>query len=120
MLSSLQNETGLSSAFIVRIGHQNQKDSLRNSPIIEAQNIFAGAKSYMRNDQSTRNLMRDSSHYVPEGYYIAGTEAGVNAGLYINSNKETKPILVEFETLYLKDKVTLPYGNNKFIYNSNI
>ena len=62
--------------------------------------IFAGAINFIEEDGSVRNLMIDASHYLPEGYVRAGMEAGINAGIYQNSNKLVKPILLEYNTLY--------------------
>ncbi len=60
--------------------------------------------------------MRDASHYVPEGYLRAGMEAGVNAGIYNNSNKMVKPILLEYHTLKTNDTTVYERPVDKFIY----
>lgn len=80
-------------------------------------NFFAGAKNYIEDDRSLRNLMRDKWHYLPEGYYRAGLEAGINAGLFVNSNKQTKPILMEYHRLYYHDGSVYENLTNQFIYN---
>ena len=101
-----------------------------NTPIIYAQNqlgkehdnivmvstIFAGAKKFIKEDGTMRNLMRDTSHYFPEGYARAGLEAGVNAGIYINSNRQIKPILLEYHTLVNDDNTLFERPVDKFIY----
>jgi len=46
--------------------------------------------------------MRDSYHYSIEGYIYAGIEAGLNTGIYVNSQFKTKPILYEYNTEYKK------------------
>ena len=65
--------------------------------------IFDGAKKFKEEDGTIRDLMRDASHYVPEGYLRAGMEAGVNAGIYNISNKLTKPILLNYSILIRED-----------------
>ena len=116
LVEKLKEDTGLTTAFIVRIGH-SKTDLTRNAKIIEAQNelckenadcvmvssIFAGATQFIEENGTIRNLMKDASHYVPEGYLRAGLEAGVNAGIYNNSNKLVKPILLEYNNLIAAD-----------------
>lgn len=114
IVEKLKEDVGLTTAFNIRIGHSGSK-VMRNEVIIEAQNqlckenpncvmvstVFAGAKYFVEEDGTTRDLMKtDGSHYLPEGYLRAGMEAGVNAGIYQNSNKLIKPILLEYNTLY--------------------
>lgn len=114
IVEKLKEDVNLSTAFIIRIGHKGNA-VLRNEVIIQAQNelcrenpdcvmvssVFAGAKYFIEEDGTMRDLMRsDHSHYLPEGYVRAGMEAGVNAGIYQNSNKLIKPILLEYNTLY--------------------
>lgn len=129
LVEKLQEDVGLSTAFIIRIGHSQSKPE-RNTNIINAQNelckehpncvmvstIFAGALYFVEEDGTTRNLMRDASHYVPEGYVRAGLEAGVNAGIYNNSNKLVKPILLEYHTLKTDDTTEYERPVDKFIY----
>lgn len=129
LVEKLQEDVGLSTAFIIRIGHSKSKPE-RNTVIIEAQNqlckenpdcvmvstIFAGALYYVEEDGTTRDLMRDASHYVPEGYVRAGLEAGVNAGIYMNSGKTIKPILFEYHTLKTDDTTEYERSVDKFIY----
>lgn len=129
LVEKLQGDVGLSTAFIVRIGHSSSKPE-RNTVIIEAQNqlcrenkdcvmvstIFAGALYFEEEDGTTRNLMRDASHYVPEGYLRAGMEAGVNAGIYNNSGKLVKPILLEYHTLKREDPTKYERDVDAYIY----
>ena len=129
IVEKLQEDVGLSTAFIIRIGHSQSKPE-RNTNIIVAQNelcrehpdcvmvssIFAGALRFVEENGSVRNLMRDASHYVPEGYLRAGMEAGVNAGIYNNSNKMVKPILLEYHTLKTDDTNEYERPVDKFIY----
>ena len=121
IVEKLKEDVGLTSAFNIRIGQSGTK-VLRNEVIIEAQNqlcrenpdcvmvstIFAGAKDFIEEDGSKRNLMIDGSHYLPEGYLRAGLEAGVNAGIYQKSNKMIKPILLEYNTLYKEGTAKTP------------
>lgn len=130
IVEQLKSDIGLSTGFIIRIGERKPEGNIQNSPIIYAQNelgkehddivlvstIFAGAKSFIKEDGSIRNLMRDASHYVPEGYARAGMEAGVNAGIYINSNKQVKPILLEYHALVVDDPTVYERPVDKFIY----
>ena len=129
LVEKLQEDVGLTTAFIIRIGHSSSKPT-RNGNIIDAQNelcrenpdcvmvstIFAGALKFIEEDGTVRNLMRDASHYVPEGYVRAGMEAGVNAGIYQNSNKTVKPILLEYHTLHREDTTEYERTVDKYIY----
>ena len=130
IVEQLKTDVGLTTAFIVRIGQRNVEGNVVNTPIIYAQNqlgkehdnivmvstIFAGAKKFIKEDGTMRNLMRDTSHYFPEGYARAGLEAGVNAGIYINSNRQIKPILLEYHTLVNDDNTLYERPVDKFIY----
>lgn len=111
MLNDLKADCGIEKAFMMRIGQINSGTSEKYRPIIKAQNelcqenddiimvstVFAGALNFQEEDGSTRNLMRDSFHYKPEGYVRAGLEGGSNAGYYVNSGE--KPTLLEYERL---------------------
>ena len=87
-----------------------------NHDCVMVSSIFAGALYFVEEDGSIRNLMRDASHYVPEGYLRAGMEAGVNAGIYNNSNKMVKPILLEYHTLKTDETTVYERPVDKFIY----
>ena len=135
IIEKLKEEVGLTTAFNIRIGHSGSK-KMRNQVIIEAQNqlcsenpdcvmvstIFAGAKDFIEEDGSKRDLMIDASHYLPEGYLRAGMEGGINAGIYQKSNKMIKPVLLEYNTLYLEGTGNSPQSIeyerpvDKFIY----
>lgn len=130
LVEQLKTDVGLSTAFIIRIGQRNIEGNVMNTPIIYAQNqlgkehdnmvlvstVFAGAQKFIKEDGTMRNLMRDTSHYFPEGYARAGLEAGVNAGIYINSNRLVKPILLEYHTLLHDDLTLYERPVDKFIY----
>lgn len=121
LLTSLKADADVEKAFIIRIGNKRSQDTLMQ-PIINAQSklcktnkdcvlvstVLAGAKTFIEEDGTMRNLMRDDSHYVPEGYLRCGIESGVNAGIYVNSNFKTKPILLEYNNIYLEIKGLLP------------
>lgn len=129
LVDHLAADTGLTTAFIIRIGHKSGNNTTY-TPIIEAQNqlgkehnncvlvstVFAGAKGFIEEDGTVRNLMRDGWHYKPEGYVRAGLEAGVNSGIYINSGKKTKPILLEYHTLVNDDSTVYERSVDKFLY----
>ena len=113
--------------------------NMTNACVIEAQNrlgrenddcilvstILAGAKSYTRPGESTPvNLMRDTSHYLLEMYNYAGIEAGINAGIYVNSGHTSKPILYEYNYDYLKsvglyEEAPHDYELEKYLYIPN-
>lgn len=128
IIDKLQEDVGLTTAFIIRIGHQ--RGTFRNGNIIDAQSemcrenprcvmvssLFAGAQKFIEEDGSVRDLMRDASHYVPEGYVRAGLEAGVNAGLYNNSGKLVKPILLEYHVLYREDDTSYERPVDAYLY----
>ena len=129
LVDALKADVGLAAGFIIRIGHR-KSDEVMNIPIIQAQSelgkerddiilvstLFAGAKYFIKEDGSIRNMMRDQSHYFPEAYVRTGLEAGVNAGIYINSNKMIKPILLEYNTLTIDDQTVYERPVDKFLY----
>ena len=135
IIEKLREDVDLTTVFNMRIGHSGSK-KMRNQVIIEAQNqlcsenpdcvmvstIMAGAKDFIEEDGSKRDLMIDASHYLPEGYLRAGMEGGINAGIYQKSNKMVKPILLEYNTLYLEGTGNSPNYTeherpvDKFIY----
>ncbi len=130
LITKLKEDVELSTAFIVRIG-QSATSPGRNTVIVEAQNrlckevdncvmvstIFDGAKKFKEEDGSIRDLMRDASHYVPEGYLRAGMEAGTNAGIYNISNKLVKPILLEYSILIREDNTSYERAIDNYLYN---
>ena len=132
LVDGLKSEIGLEKAFIIRIGHRKENPTKWEvyGPIVQAQNelgkeqadcvlvstIFAGAEKFIEEDGTVRNLMRDYTHYKPEGYVRAGLEAGVNAGIYVNSGKRVKPILLEYERLLFDDDTVYERPFDKFIY----
>lgn len=132
LVDGLKTEIGLDKAFIIRIGHRKENPTKWEmyGPIVQAQSelgkeqndcvlvstVFAGAEKFIEEDGSVRDLMRDYTHYKPEGYVRAGMEAGVNAGIYINSGKRIKPILLEYERLLFDDDTVYERPFDKFIY----
>lgn len=132
LVDGLKTEIGLDKAFIIRIGHRKENPTKWEmyGPIVQAQSelgkeqedcvlvstIFAGAEKFIEEDGTERNLMRDYTHYKPEGYVRAGLEAGVNAGIYINSGKRIKPILLEYERLLFDDETVYERPVDSWIY----
>ena len=132
LVDGLKSEIGLNTAFIIRIGHRKESPTRWEmyGPIVQAQNelgkeqddcvlvstVFAGAEKFIEEDGSVRNIMRDYTHYKPEGYLRAGMEAGVNAGIYVNSGRRIKPILLEYERLLFDDDTVYERPVDKFIY----
>lgn len=132
LVDGLKSEIGLDKAFIIRIGHRRASPTVWEmyGPIVQAQSelgkeqddcvlvstIFAGAEKFIEEDGTVRDLMRDYTHYKPEGYVRAGLEAGVNAGIYVNSGKKVKPILLEYERLLFDDTTVYERPFDKFIY----
>ena len=132
LVDGLKTEIGLDATFIIRIGHRKENPTRWEmyGPIVQAQNelgmeqdscvlvstIFAGAEKFIEEDGSVRNLMRDYTHYKPEGYVRAGLEAGVNAGLYVNSGRKVKPILLEYERLLFADDMVYERPVDAYLY----
>ena len=132
LVNGLNEDIGLDNVFIIRIGHRKENPTKWEmyGPIVQAQNelgaeqtkcvlvstIFAGAEKFIEEDGSVRNLMRDYTHYKPEGYVRAGLEAGVNAGIFVNSGRKIKPILLEYERLLFDDTTVYERPVDKFIY----
>ena len=132
LVEGLKESVGLQKAFIIRIGHRKENPTKWEmyGPIVQAQSelgreqddcvlvstLFAGAEKFIEEDGSVRDLMRDYTHYKPEGYVRAGLEAGVNAGIYVNSGKKVKPILLEYERLLFADDTVYERPFDKFLY----
>ena len=132
LVDGLKESVGLQKVFIIRIGHRKENPTRWEmyGPIVQAQNelgreqpdcvlvstVFAGAEKFIEEDGSVRDLMRDYTHYKPEGYVRAGLEAGVNAGLYVNSGHRVKPILLEYERLLFDDDTVYERPVDKFLY----
>lgn len=132
LVAGLKEDIGLDKAFIIRIGHRKENPTKWEmyGPIVQAQSelgkeqpdcvlvstVFAGAEKFIKEDGTVRNLMRDYTHYLPEGYVRAGLEAGVNAGIYVNSGNKVKPILLEYERLLFDDDTVYERPFDKFIY----
>jgi|LSQX01.3.fsa_nt_gb uncharacterized protein YjdB len=139
MVNKLSEDTGLEHCFIIRIGHRGGATNVEYNSIIQAQNLlgrtydkctlvsafFAGAKVFIEEDGTVRNLMRDSWHYVPEGYVRAGYEAGVNAAHCVSSNYAYNPILVEYNQVFLDtiapaDSLGIERKVDKYLYHPRI
>lgn len=132
LVNGLKESVGLQKAFIIRIGHRKENPTRWEmyGPIVQAQSelgreqpdcvlvstLFAGAEKFIEEDGTVRDLMRDNTHYKPEGYVRAGLEAGVNAGIYVNSGHRIKPILLEYERLLFDDTTVYERPFDKFIY----
>ena len=132
LVDGLKEAIGLQTAFIIRIGHRKENPTKWEmyGPIVQAQSelgkeepdcvlvstVFAGAEKFIEEDGSERNLMRDYTHYKPEGYVRAGLEAGVNAGLYVNSGRRVKPILLEYERLLFADDTVYERPVDAYLY----
>ena len=132
LVDGLKESIGLQKAFIIRIGHRKENPTRWEmyGPIVQAQNelgreqpdcvlvstIFAGAEKFIEEDGTVRDLMRDYTHYKPEGYVRAGLEAGVNAGIYVNSGHRVKPVLLEYERLLFDDDTVYERPFDKFLY----
>lgn len=132
LVDGLKEAINLQTAFIIRIGHRKENPTKWETygPIVQAQNelgmeqpdcvlvstVFAGAEKFIEEDGSERNLMRDYTHYKPEGYVRAGLEAGVNAGIYVNSGRRVKPILLEYERLLFADDTVYECPVDAYLY----
>ena len=116
LVARLKEDVGLTKCGIIRIGHRNRQNDILYNSIIGAQNqlgqenddiavistILAGIKVYEYPNGQTKNLMRDTWHFLLEGYCYTGIEAGLNLGLYVNSEFICKPVLYEYNNDYLK------------------
>ena len=118
--------------FIISIGHRKENPTKWEmyGPIVQAHKelgkeyddctlvttLFTGAEKFMEEDGTIRNLMRDNTHYVPEGYVRAGMDAGVNAGIFVNSGKRTKPTIIDYEKMLFADDTVYERPFDKFIY----
>ena len=132
LVDGLKEAIGLNTAFIIRIGHRKENPTRWEmyGPIVQAQNelgkeeddcvlvstVFAGAEKFIEEDGSVRNLMRDYTHYKPEGYVRAGLEAGVNAGIFVNSGRKVKPVLLEYERLLFPDNTVYERPVDAYLY----
>lgn len=132
LVAGLKETIELTTAFIIRIGHRKESPTKWETygPIVQAQSelgmeqpdcvlvstVFAGAEKFIEEDGSERNLMRDYTHYKPEGYVRAGLEAGVNAGIYVNSGHRVKPILLEYERLLFSDDTVYERPVDAYLY----
>lgn len=136
IFDSLKEDAGVEKAFIVRIGHSNnKKDALRNRCIIDAQTqmckenddfimvsgYFAGAKCCKTEEGVYKNMMRDASHYYLDVYLTVGEEAAFNAAVYINSGYTEEPKLFEYHKIYLDscgalDETVYEEEHDKYIY----
>jgi uncharacterized protein YjdB len=116
LVARLKEDIDLTKCGIIRIGHRNRANDILYNSIIGAQNqlgqenddivmistILAGIKVYEYPNGQIKNLMRDTWHFLLEGYCYTGIESGLNLGLYVNSEFTCKPVLYEYNNDYLK------------------
>ena len=90
MLSSFREECGLTRCFLIRIGNHRDLPALY-VPIQEMQEKLAREDpdvilvSRCFASFAAKGLMKDTFHYLQEGYNLAGEEAGTNTGRYLQS-----------------------------------
>lgn len=88
MLSSFRRDCNLSVVFLIRIGNHREQPELY-APIQRMQERLARDNpdivlvSRCLSSFAKRGLMKDSFHYLQEGYNLAGEEAGSNAGSFL-------------------------------------
>lgn len=125
-------DLGVENVFIISIGHRKENPTKWEmyGPIVQAHKelgkeyddcllattLFTGAEKFIEENCTIRNLMRDNTHYVPEGYVRAGLDAGVNAGIFVNSGKRTKPAIIDYEKMLFTDDTVYERPFDKFIY----
>ena len=132
LVSDWKTDIGIDQVFIISIGHRKENPTKWEmyGPIVQAHKelgkesdyctlvttLFTGAEKFIEEDGSIRNIMRDNTHYVPEGYVRAGLDAGVNAGIFVNSGNKMKPTIIDYEKMLFDDGVTHERVFDKFIY----
>lgn len=132
LVDDWKTDLGVEEVFIISIGHRKENPTKWEmyGPIVQAHKelgkeyddcllattLFTGAEKFIEEDGTIRNLMRDNTHYVPEGYVRAGMDAGVNAGIYVNSGKRTKPAIIDYEKMLFADDTIYERPFDKFIY----
>ena len=125
-------DLNIDEVFIITIGHRKENPTKWEmyGPIVQAQKeagkewadcmiattFFTGAEKFIEEDGSIRNLMRDNTHYVPEGYVRAGLDAGINAGIFVNSGHKIKPTTINYEAMLFEDGVKYERNCDQFIY----
>lgn len=99
LVNALTNE-GIEAVLVVRIGNRGD-DALKYDNIISAQTQYclANSKCVLVSTRFAEmyktGLMADEYHYLQEGYNLVGTEAGENAGYYVDTGFE--PSLHDYE-----------------------
>ena len=132
LVTDWQQDLGVENVFIISIGHRKENPTRWEmyGPIVQAQKelgkeddvcvlattLFTGAEKFIEDNGTVRNLMRDNTHYIPEGYVRAGLDAGVNAGVFVNSGKKIKPVIMNYESLLFDDGITYERPYDKFVY----
>lgn len=132
LVEDWKKDLGVEAVFMISIGHRkvNPADWGIYGPIVQAQKelgkeyddcvlattLFTGAEKFIEEDGTVRNLMRDNTHYKPEGYARAGLDAGVNSGIFVNSGKRSKPIIIDYETMMFDTAAGMERPFDKFIY----
>lgn len=132
LVDDWKTDLNIDEVFIITIGHRKENPTKWEmyGPIVQAQKeagkewpdcmvattFLTGAEKFIEEDGSVRNLMRDNTHYVPEGYVRAGLDAGINAGIFVNSGHKIKPAVINYEAMLFEDGVKYERNCDKFIY----
>ena len=132
LVEDWKTDMGIDQVFIISIGHRKESPTKWEmyGPIVQAHKelgkesddctlvttLFTGAEKFIEEDGTIRNIMRDNTHYVPEGYVRAGLDAGVNAGIFVNSGNKMKPIIIDYEKMLFDDGVSHERPFDKFVY----
>ena len=132
LVEDWKTDMNIDQVFIISIGHRKESPTKWEmyGPIVQAHKelgkesddctlvttLFTGAEKFIEEDGTIRNIMRDNTHYVPEGYVRAGLDAGVNAGIFVNSGNKMKPIIIDYEKMLFDDGVSYERPFDKFVY----
>lgn len=132
LVNDWKTDIGIDQVFIISIGHRKENPTKWEmyGPIVQAHKelgkesddctlvttLFTGAEKFIEEDGTIRNIMRDNTHYVPEGYVRAGLDAGVNAGIFVNSGNKMKPVIIDYEKMLFDDGISHERPFDKFVY----